>query len=47
MYDSSKTVTRCAIGLREEFKVEVCLHQGSPQPIFVCSVTAKLTDDVH
>ena len=29
MYGSCKTVVRCAMGVTEEFKVEVGLHQGS------------------
>ncbi|KAK3552723.1 hypothetical protein QTP86_021126, partial [Hemibagrus guttatus] len=29
MYESSRTVVRCAVGQSEEFKVEVGLHQGS------------------
>ena len=29
MYESWKTVVRCAVGVTEEFKVEVGLHQES------------------
>ncbi|KAK3548285.1 hypothetical protein QTP70_007356 [Hemibagrus guttatus] len=29
MYERSRTVVRCAVGQKEEFKVEVGLHQGS------------------
>ena len=28
MYDSCKTVVRCAVGVTKVFKVEVGLHQG-------------------
>ena len=29
MYESWKTIVRCAVGVTENFKVEVGLHQGS------------------
>ena len=28
MYESCKTTVRCAVGVTEDFKVEVGLHQG-------------------
>ena len=29
IYESYKTMVKCAVGVTEEFKVEVGLHQGS------------------
>ena len=31
IYDSCKTVVRCVVGVTEELKVEVSLHQGDGQ----------------
>ena len=35
MYESCKTVVKCAVGVSKEFKVEVGLHQGSPLSPFL------------
>ena len=35
MDESCKTAVRCAVGVREKFKVEVGLHQGSALSLFV------------
>ena len=49
MYD--KTMVRCAVGLTEEFKVEVELHQGSALSLFLFAMvmrhTDRLTDEVR
>uniref|UniRef100_A0A7N8WTY3 Forkhead box P4 n=1 Tax=Mastacembelus armatus TaxID=205130 RepID=A0A7N8WTY3_9TELE len=38
MYESCRTVVRCAVGVTEEFKVEVGLHQGSALSPFLFAV---------
>ncbi|KAK2913101.1 hypothetical protein Q8A73_007214 [Channa argus] len=48
MYESCKTVVRCAVGVTEEFKVEVGLHQGSAlSPFLFALVMDRLTDEVR
>nr|XP_033493144.1 uncharacterized protein LOC117263658 [Epinephelus lanceolatus] len=48
MYESCRTVVRCAVGVTEEFKVEVGLHQGSALcPFFFAMVMDRLTDEVR
>ena len=48
MYGSCKTVVRCAMGVTEEFKVEVGLHQGSAlSPFLFAMVMDRLTDEVR
>jgi hypothetical protein len=48
MYKDCKTVVRCAVGVTEEFKVEVGLHQGSAlSPFLFAIVMDRLTDDVR
>ena len=48
MYESCKTVMRCAEGVTEEFKVEVGLHQGSAlRPFLFAMVMDRLTDEVR
>ena len=48
MYGSCKTVARCAMGVTEEFKVEVGLHQGSAlSPFLFAMVMDRLTDEVR
>ncbi|KAK2891510.1 hypothetical protein Q8A73_017175 [Channa argus] len=48
MYESCKTVVRCAVGVTEEFKVEVGLHQGSALSHFLFAlVMDRLTDEVR
>ncbi|KAF7655893.1 hypothetical protein LDENG_00048720, partial [Lucifuga dentata] len=48
MYESCKTVVRCAVGVTEEFKVEVGLHQGSAlSPFLFAVVMDRLTDEVR
>ena len=38
---------RCAVGITEEFKVEVGLHQGSAlSPLLFVMVMDRLTDEV-
>ncbi|KAK2918243.1 hypothetical protein Q8A73_004989 [Channa argus] len=45
MYESCKTVVRCAVGVTEEFKVEVGLHQRSGlSPFLFALVIDRLTD---
>ena len=47
MYESFKTMGRFAVGLTEEFKVEVGLHQGSTlSPFLLAMVMDRLTDDL-
>ena len=41
MYESCKTMVRCAVGVTEKFKVEVGLHQGS-EPLLICSDDGKI-----
>ncbi|KAK2899617.1 hypothetical protein Q8A73_012746 [Channa argus] len=48
MYESCKTVVRCAVGVTEEFKVEVGLHQRSAlSPFLFALVMDRLTDEVR
>ncbi|KAM7393484.1 hypothetical protein PAMP_020350 [Pampus punctatissimus] len=48
LYEGCKTVLRCAIGVTEEFKVEVGLHQGSARSSFVFAmVMDRLRDEVR
>ncbi|KAF3706403.1 Retrovirus-related Pol polyprotein from type-2 retrotransposable element R2DM [Channa argus] len=48
MYESCKTVLRCAVGVTWEFKVEVGLHQGSALSRFLFArVMDRLTDEVR
>ncbi|KAK2902094.1 hypothetical protein Q8A73_011840 [Channa argus] len=48
MYESCKTVVRCAVGVTEEVKVEVGLHQGSAlSPFLFALVMDRLTDEVR
>ncbi|KAK2896145.1 hypothetical protein Q8A73_015633 [Channa argus] len=48
MYESCKTVVRCVVGVTEEFKVEVGLHQGSAlSPFLFALVMDRLTDEVR
>ncbi|KAK2919253.1 hypothetical protein Q8A73_003624 [Channa argus] len=48
MYESCQTVERCAVGVTEEFKVEVGLHQGSAlSPFLFALVMDRLTDEVR
>ncbi|KAF3708357.1 Retrovirus-related Pol polyprotein from type-2 retrotransposable element R2DM [Channa argus] len=48
MYESCKTVVRCAVGVTEEFKVEVGLHQGSALSHFLFAlVMFRLTNEVR
>ena len=48
MYEDCKTVVSCAIGVTEEFKVEVGLHQGSAlSPFLFAVVMDRLTDEVR
>ncbi|TKS65343.1 R2DM Retrovirus-related Pol polyprotein from type II retrotransposable element [Collichthys lucidus] len=47
MYEGCKTVVRCVVGVTEEFKVEVGLHQGSAlSPFLFAIVMDRLTDEV-
>ncbi|RXN38888.1 Retrovirus-related Pol poly LINE-1 [Labeo rohita] len=48
MYESCKTVVRCAVGVTEEFNVEVGLHQGSAlSPFLFALVMDRMTDEVR
>ncbi|KAK3568429.1 hypothetical protein QTP86_006942 [Hemibagrus guttatus] len=48
MYERSRTVVRCAVGQREEFKVEVGLHQGSAlSPFLFAIVMDQLSEEVR
>ncbi|KAK3532173.1 hypothetical protein QTP86_009194 [Hemibagrus guttatus] len=48
MYESSRTVVRCAVGQTEEFKVEVGLHQGSAlSPFLFAMVMDQLSEEVR
>ena len=48
MYESWETVVRCAVGVTEESKVEVGLHQGSAlTPFMFAMVMDRLTDEVR
>ena len=47
MYEDSIITVRCAVGITEEFKVEVGLHQGSAlSPLLFVTVMDRLTDEV-
>ncbi|KAK3506434.1 hypothetical protein QTP70_002155 [Hemibagrus guttatus] len=48
MYERSRTMVRCAVGQREEFKVEVGLHQGSAlSPFLFAIVMDQLSEEVR
>ncbi|XP_062865903.1 uncharacterized protein LOC134328668 [Trichomycterus rosablanca] len=48
MYEDSRTVVRCAVGVTDSFKVEVGLHQGSAlSPFLFALVMDRLTDEVR
>ncbi|KAK3541694.1 hypothetical protein QTP86_001113 [Hemibagrus guttatus] len=48
MYERSRTVVRCAVGQREEFNVEVGLHQGSAlSPFLFAIVMDQLSEKVR
>ncbi|KAK3558732.1 hypothetical protein QTP86_028036 [Hemibagrus guttatus] len=48
MYERSRTVVRCAVGQREEFKLEVGLHQGSAlSPFLFAIVMDQLSEEVR
>ena len=47
IYESWKTVVRCVVGVTEEFKVEVGLHQGSALGFLFTMVMDRLTDEVR
>ncbi|KAK3557289.1 hypothetical protein QTP70_026689, partial [Hemibagrus guttatus] len=48
MYESSRTVVRCAVGQTEEFNVEVGLHQGSAlSPFLFAIVMDQLSEEVR
>lgn len=48
MYEDCKTVTKCAVGVTEELRVEVELHQGSSlSPFLFAMVMDRLTDEVR
>ncbi|KAK3505849.1 hypothetical protein QTP70_019541, partial [Hemibagrus guttatus] len=48
MYERSRTVVRCAVGQREEFNVEVGLHQGSAlSPFLFAIVMDQLSEEVR
>ncbi|KAK3532001.1 hypothetical protein QTP86_003231 [Hemibagrus guttatus] len=48
MYERSRTLVRCAVGLTEEFKVEVGLHQGSAlSPFLFAIVMDQLSEEVR
>ncbi|MCJ8738182.1 hypothetical protein PDJAM_G00032480 [Pangasius djambal] len=48
MYETSRTVVRCAVGQTEEFKVEVGLHQGSAlSPFLFAMVMDQLLEEVR
>ncbi|KAK3563902.1 hypothetical protein QTP86_004850 [Hemibagrus guttatus] len=48
MYESSRTVVRCAVGQTEEFKVEMGLHQGSAlSPFLFAIVMDQLSEEVR
>ena len=47
MYDGATTTMRSAVGLTEEFKVDVGLHQGSAlSPFLFAIIMDKLTEDI-
>lgn len=48
MYDSCETVVRCSVGVTEEFKVEVRLHQRSAlSPFLFALLMDRLVNDVR
>ncbi|KAK3506979.1 hypothetical protein QTP70_033856 [Hemibagrus guttatus] len=48
MYERSRTVVRCAVGQKEEFKVEVGLHKGSAlSPFLFAIVIDQLSEEVR
>ncbi|KAK3540870.1 hypothetical protein QTP86_002452 [Hemibagrus guttatus] len=48
MYERSRTVVRCAVGQREEFKVAVGLHRGSAlSPFLFAIVMDQLSEEVR
>ncbi|KAK3530878.1 hypothetical protein QTP70_003626 [Hemibagrus guttatus] len=48
MYERSRTVVRCAVGQKKEFKVEVGLHQGSAlSPFLFAMVMDQLSEEVR
>ncbi|KAK3546878.1 hypothetical protein QTP86_003798 [Hemibagrus guttatus] len=48
MYERSRTVVSCAVGQKEEFKVEVGLHQGSAlSPFLFAMVMDQLSEKVR
>uniref|UniRef100_A0AAR2JL50 ribonuclease H n=1 Tax=Pygocentrus nattereri TaxID=42514 RepID=A0AAR2JL50_PYGNA len=48
MYEDSKAVVRCAVGVTNGFKVKVGLHQGSAlSPFLFAMVMDRLTDEVR
>ena len=48
MYEGSKTVVRCAVGITESFKVKVGLHQGSAlSPLLFAVIMDRLTEEVR
>ena len=48
MYEETKTVVRCAVGITENFKVKVGLHQGSAlSPFLFAVIMDRLTDEVR
>jgi exonuclease III len=48
MYEDCKTVVKCAVGVTEEFKVKVGLHQGSAlSPFLFAMIMDRLTDEVR
>ncbi|KAK3554170.1 hypothetical protein QTP70_019102 [Hemibagrus guttatus] len=48
MYERSRTVVKCAVGQKEEFKVEVGLHQGlALSPFLFAMVMDQLSEEVR
>ncbi|KAK3552517.1 hypothetical protein QTP86_013243 [Hemibagrus guttatus] len=48
MYEWSRTVVRCAVGQKEEFKVDLGLHQGSAlSPFLFAIVMDQLSEEVR
>ncbi|XP_061541504.1 uncharacterized protein LOC133407527, partial [Phycodurus eques] len=48
MYEGSRTAVRCAVGVTDEFKVDVGLHQGSAlSPFLFAVVMDRLKDEVR
>lgn len=45
MLDNCKTAVRCAVGLTEEFKLEVGIHQGSALSHFLFALVAQMRED--